>query len=237
MTAMIRALSVAGSIAVLSGCAQFPEGAYFPGKGRDAAPVAQMLYRAARAAGDEPERYSFALVKSHEVSAWSADDATFYFSEGLVRLDTTHVEALVAHEVAHEVLGHAGQRRNLSLGISAGFTVLGILVPGLGLADFVVNPLIVRAFSRDQELAADRRAIEIIRAMGHPAPRRTLVDALRAADTINGAVPGGILAAAPELQERLAALEPLEPATAPSQTTEPEAPAGPRATRQTPASQ
>jgi Zn-dependent protease with chaperone function len=230
MTVMRRALLALAVLVLAGGCAQFPERAYFPGKGAGAAPMAQILYRAARAAGDEPERYSFAFVKSREVSAWSADDATFYFSEGLVRLDPPHVEALVAHEVAHEVLGHAGQRRNLSLGISAGFTVLGVFVPGLGLADVVVNPLIVRAFTRDQELAADRRAIEIIRTMGHPAPRRTLADALRAADAVNGAVPGGILAAAPELRDRLAALEPLEPAEVPARGAGPDS-SGPLAKR------
>jgi len=41
---------------------------------------------------------------------------------------------------------------------------------GVGLLDFMVNPLVVRVFSRNQELAADRRAVEILRDMGDPAP-------------------------------------------------------------------
>ena len=72
---------------------------------------------------------------------------------------------------------------------NAGFGTAGFFAPGAGLLDFVVNPLVVRAFSRQQELAADQRAIEILRAMGYPAPRRRLSESLRAA------------------------LEPLEPAT------------------------
>jgi Zn-dependent protease with chaperone function len=164
----------------------------------------------ARALGDEPTRYSFALLATRDVSTFSADDATFYFSERLARQPRAVVDALVAREVAHEVLGHAGQRRALTLSLSAGFTVLGIVVPGAGLLDLALNPLIVRAFSRDQVVAADLRAVEILRGMGHPAPRTVLANALRAAYAINGPRGGGWLAAEPSLDHRLAVLEPLE---------------------------
>jgi hypothetical protein len=76
----------------------------------------------------------------------------------------------VAHEVAHELLGHRGQRRTLSLGLSAGFTMLGVLVPGTGLLDLLVTPLVVRAYTREQEMAADRKAVELLRSIGYDAP-------------------------------------------------------------------
>ena len=77
-------------------------------------------------------------------------------------------------------MGHVGTRRKLSLSLTASFGALGIFVPGAGLLDFVVNPLVVRAFGRQQELKADQKAVEILRAMGQPAPRRTLATALQA---------------------------------------------------------
>src|SRR5688572_21072651 len=156
-----------------------PRNAYYPHPSSPAtATLAQTLGRAARGAGDDPERYSFALVRTAKVFALSAPEAVFYFSDGLARLPAREVDALVAQAVAHEVLGHDGQRRALSLGVTAGFTVLGVMVPGLGLADLVINPLIVRAFSREQHLAADRRAVEILRMMGHERPRRAMAEAL-----------------------------------------------------------
>ena len=192
-------------------CASAPDRAYFPSPNQpETAIVSQRLYRAAQAAGDDPARYSFALVKTREVIAYSTDDATFYFSEGLARQPLQTVDALVAHEVAHEVLGHAGKRRVLSLSLSAGFTVLGVVIPGAGLVDLLVSPLIVRAFTRDQEIAADLRAVEILRTMGQEAPKRALADALRAAAAVNGPPRGGLLAAEPDLADRLAALEPIE---------------------------
>jgi len=50
-----------------------------------------------------------------------------------------------------------------------------------------------------------------LRAMGHEAPRRTLAAALKAAASLNGPPEGTpLLAIEPDLEDRLAALEPLE---------------------------
>ena len=195
----------------LGACASHPEGAYYPTPQKpETLAISHTLHRAAVAAGEDPTHYSFALIKTDAITALAAEEATFYFSEGLARQPQRVIDALVAQKVAHEVLGHAGKRRTLSLSVTVGFTALGIAVPGLGLLDFLVNPLIVRAFTREQELGADRRALDILRAMGHEAPRRTLAAALRAAAAVNGPVTGGLLATEPDLDDRLVRLEPLE---------------------------
>lgn len=208
---MHTALLVTFAIAV-AGCAMAPDGAYFaPPSDPLTATLSQALYRVAAAAGDDPARYSFALLATRDVAAYSTEDATFYFSEGLARQPKAVMEALVAHEVAHEVLGHAGQRRALSLSLRAAFTVFGVVVPGAGLLDLALNPLIVRAFTRDQEIAADLKAVQILESAGYRTPRRVMAEALRAAHAVNGQPAGGLLAAEPPLDDRLAALEPLEP--------------------------
>jgi Zn-dependent protease with chaperone function len=216
---MLRSLALVAVLTFATGCAlippSHPELAYYPSP-RDpgAAKISNTLHRAARAVGDDPDRYSFALIQTRAVTSFVAPDATFYFSDGLARLSQRHVDALVAQKVAHEVLGHTSKRRTLSLSITASFAVLGIFVPGGGLADFVVNPLVVRAYSREQELDADQRTIEILRDMGHSAPRRALAGALRAAAAANPPaspfIEQRILAREPDLEDRLAALEPLE---------------------------
>jgi Zn-dependent protease with chaperone function len=217
---MLRSLGLLLVLALATGCALIPpthpDLAYYP-SARDAATVriSQTLHRAAEAAGDHPDRYSFGLIQTTQVTSFVGDDATLYFSDGLVRLSQRHVDALIAQTVAHEVLGHSAKRRNLSLSITAAFAMAGLFKPGIGLIDFLVNPLIVRAYSREQELDADQRAIEIVRDMGHTAPRQTLAGALRAAAAANPPASPffeqRILAREPDLQARLAALEPLEP--------------------------
>jgi Zn-dependent protease with chaperone function len=212
--AAVLTLMLAAAL-LLAGCATFPPGTYFPAAGDPSTVrMADTLHRAARAAGDDPGRYSFAFIKSQTAAAYSDEDATFYVTDGLIRLEPAVLEGVVAHEVAHEVLGHVGSRRKLSIALTSGFAVLGVAAPGAGLLDFVVNPIVVRAFGRQQELDADRKAVDILRAMGYPAPRRALVRALQAVDghapkPKEG--PDGLLATHPALDERLQALEPLEP--------------------------
>ena len=211
MSGVRRLASLLVVIVMLTACAMQPDGAYYPRPNEPrTVTLSRTLYRAAQAAGDDPERYSFALIETDAVTAFAADDATFYFSEGLARRPQADIDALVAQKVAHEVLGHSGVRRTLSLSVTASFVVLGVVVPGLGLLDLFVNPLVVRAFTREQELAADARAVEILRAMGRQTPRRTLAAALRAAAAVNGPAESGLFATEPLLDARLAKLEPLE---------------------------
>ncbi|MGH7385655.1 MAG: M48 family metalloprotease [Candidatus Rokuibacteriota bacterium] len=204
---------------LLSACASAPEGTYYASPtDPDTTRMAHILHRAARAGGDDPQRYGFAFIKSPTAAGYSDEDATFYFTDGLMRQPAPIVEAVVAHEVAHEVLGHVGTRRKLSLSLTATFGALGIFTPGVGLLDFVVNPLVVRAFGRHQEMQADQKAVEILRAMGHRAPRRALATAL---ETLAAHTPKeregleGLLATHPTLDDRLAALVPLEPPAKP----------------------
>jgi Zn-dependent protease with chaperone function len=218
MAAMRALLAVVLGAIACAGCAllpaSIPEGAYFPSPADPGTrALSRALHRAALAAGDDPAGYSFARIPTREVTAVNAPDSIFYFSDGLAALPAPELDALVAHAVAHERLGHERQRRALSLSVSVGFSALGFVVPGLGLADFLVNPLVVRAYSREQHLAADRKTVELLRAMGHESPRRLLASALRAAGAVNGPA-GGLLATEPSLDDRLLALEPLEPATA-----------------------
>ena len=119
---------------LLTACASTPEGTYYASPVEPATVrMSHILYRAATAAGDDPHRYGFAFIKSATVAAYSDEDATFYFTDGLMRQPDPVVEAVVAHEVAHEVMGHVGTRRKLSLSLTASFGAIGLLVPGAGL--------------------------------------------------------------------------------------------------------
>ena len=196
---MARSLWLGLLVLVTGACTTLPERTYYPDPASpDTRVLAEALWRAAKAASDDPNEYSFAMIRSKHVGAYTVEDATFYFTEGLARQPRSVVDALVAHEVAHEVLGHIGQRRALAL------------IPGVGVLDLLADPLIVRRFTRDQEIAADLKAVEVLRDMGYAAPRRAMADALRAAAKVNGRSPAAWLATEPALEDRLAPLEPLE---------------------------
>jgi Zn-dependent protease with chaperone function len=194
-----RSLWVGLLLLATGACTTLPERTYYPDPASPETRVlAEALWRATKAASDDPNEYSFAMIRSHHVATYTVEDATFYFTQGLARQPAEVVDALVAHEVAHELLGHIGQRRALALSL------------GASLIDVLANPLIVRGFTRDQEIAADMKAVEVLRDMGYKKPRRAMADALRAAAKVNGRPRGGWLATEPALEDRLGRLEPLE---------------------------
>jgi hypothetical protein len=114
------ALALLFALLLLAGCSAAPRGAYFPPPADPATVrVSHALHRAVVAAGDDPERYSFAFVASPIAVIASDEEATIYVTDGLARQPLPVVEAAIAHEIAHEVLGHAGTRRALALSMSA----------------------------------------------------------------------------------------------------------------------
>lgn len=198
----MRQLLLLAVLTTLTACATVPDNTYYPDPSAPETRVlAQALYRAARAASEDPKRYSFAMLRTAEVRAYTADEATFYFTQGLALEPPTVIDALVAHEIAHALLDHVGRRRPLAASVSGGLSVL----------DFFASSLVVRAYTRDQEMEADQRAIEVLRDMGYTTPRRALAQALREAATRNDAADGRPSTADADLRDRLAALEPLEP--------------------------
>ena len=198
----VRCLIVLAVLTLLTACATVPDNAYYPDPtAPETRVLAQALYRAARAASEDPKRYSFAMLRTAEVRAYTADEATFYFTQGLALERPTMIDALVAHEIAHVLLDHVGRRRPLAAAASGGLSVL----------DFFTNSLVVRAYTRDQEIEADQRAVEVLRDMGYMTPRRALAQALRDAAARNDTADGRPATTDADLRDRLAALEPLEP--------------------------
>jgi Zn-dependent protease with chaperone function len=210
---MRRALLIAFVVVVTAGCATMPAGTYSPLHSPNRTVVAQSFSRALQAAGDDPARYSFFLFKNREVSvSRSGRGDVFYFSDGFAALPPRPMDALMAREVAHEVLGHSVRRNIVQYSITGAFVALGAVVPGLGVIDFVVNPIVVRMFTRQQEIDADVKAVEVLRAMGYEAPRRALVEGLRAAQGTRRDS-RGLYATTPSLEDHLAAIGPLEPSS------------------------
>jgi len=173
--------------------------------------LALSLYRAAVAAGEKPENYKLGMIRSAEINAASAGGGAFYFTDGLASQSQKVIDGVVAHEVAHEALGHVGQTIIVSTAISTLFRVLNTKVPGIGYADDLVNPLVTRGFGRSQEFAADRRAVEILRKMGYEEPERVMLSVLNDLRDRYGSSGGGLLSTHPNIDDRIVEIAKLQP--------------------------
>lgn len=126
--------------------------------------------------------YSFVVVESPEVNALAAPGGYIFLSRGLLERmsDEDMLAAVLAHEVAHVVSRHG--LKAIAREHMADYTPLGSLsasavdCTGLsqqlvtaldGAVKDIVDRLLVSGFSREQELEADRIAVEILGKAGY----------------------------------------------------------------------
>lgn len=115
--------------------------------------------------------YRFAVIKSQEPLAISTPDGTIFISHGLLKnlSDEDELAAILAHEISHVSLKHAGAA------IKSANTIhlLGDLASkainnGKSIENFdkITDVVLRRGFDRSQELEADAEAVRILRLAG-----------------------------------------------------------------------
>jgi hypothetical protein len=146
------------------------------------------------------------------LNAVSLGDCTFGFSTGLISTgDEQLIRGVGAHEVAHEVLGHANKRKAAIATQQAISTVVSF-IPGIGgliatSAVLVASMFALPAYSRSQEGEADEQAVAILRLAGDPDPAGTMAHTFRVLLTHEGASGGGLLDSHPGTTDRLEAMQ------------------------------
>ena len=123
------------------------------------------------AGAKDREKWKLGIIDSPIINAYSGGRGIFYLTEGFMTLIPKLQTALFAHEVAHEVLGHAGQSVALKATLSAIVRMDGRSAEAenkparanLSPRTVKINTaLIVRKFRRTKELEADRKAACIL---------------------------------------------------------------------------
>jgi len=145
------------------------------------------------------------LVRHGEINAANAGRCQFYVTTGLLqRASDDQLRGVMAHEIAHEDLGHVAKAQALGAGISAGVAMLEQWLPGSSAVTPLAGALIARSYGRSEEYAADRHAIEILSRAGYS--KSIMVDTLSWIRRAGGDLGGGFLSTHPALDDRIAAL-------------------------------
>ena len=105
---------------------------------------------------------------------------------------------MLAHELAHDDLGHVAKAQALGAGLGIGIIILDQIFPGSGRITPISGALVTSSYSRTEEFAADRHGVDILTRAGYS--KTVLVQT-------EGASSGGILATHPGTQERIDALK------------------------------
>jgi len=153
-----------------------------------------------------PGEVRIGIIDDPQINAANAGGGNFYVTAGLLeKASRNQLRGIMAHEIAHEDLGHVADMQVLGAGLNLGVYLLEQLLPGSSAVTPIAGTLIARGYSRKEEYAADRHAVEILQRAGYSPG--VLIEALSWVDRQSGGGGGGFLSTHPDTDERIAELK------------------------------
>jgi predicted Zn-dependent protease len=145
------------------------------------------------------------VIEDPNINAANAGGGEFYVTTGLLqKANDEQLRGILAHEVAHDDLGHVARAQVLGVGLNLGVILLEQILPGSSAITPIAGTLVARAYSRREELEADQHAVEILQRAGYS--KNVMIDALAWVMQSSPADGGGFLSTHPATQDRIAAL-------------------------------
>jgi predicted Zn-dependent protease len=153
----------------------------------------------------QPGEVRIGIVDDPHVNAGSAGKGKFLITTGLLaKASDQQLAGVLAHEVAHDDLGHVAKAQTLGAGLAVGMVILDQVFPGSSSLTPVAASLIQRAYGRQEEYAADRHGRQILQRAGYPAD--VMVNTLIWLAQTEGSDRGGFFATHPATGDRIDAL-------------------------------
>jgi putative metalloprotease len=176
---------------------------------QDAARLRRIIEPLARAADRPPKQVTVGIIADKSINAANAGNGEFYVTRGLLdRANDDQLRAIMAHEFAHNDLGHVARAQRLQTGVDVGSAILESVIPRAAIITPIAGTLITRKYGRSEELEADKHAVTLLRRVG--SSKESLQDALAwVARTSGGEDGGGWFATHPGTSERIQALRQL----------------------------
>ena len=146
------------------------------------------------------------IINQSEINAANAGNCEFYVTMGLLRrASDDQLRGVLAHEVAHQDLGHVAKAQVLGAGLNILSAGLQQLFPGAAAVAPIAGELVARGYSRSEEYAADKHGVDILRRAGYS--KETMLDALTWIRRASGDGGGGFLSTHPALDDRIATIQ------------------------------
>jgi Zn-dependent protease with chaperone function len=148
------------------------------------------------------------IIDDPSINAANAGNGEFYVTTGLLqKANDDQLLAIMAHEVAHDDLGHVAKAQALGTGIGIGAVILDQIIPGAGRVVPVAGALIQRTYSRSEEYEADRHGVELLKRVGRN--KDVMIATLTWLMNTEGDGGGGFFSTHPETGDRIEVLRRL----------------------------
>jgi predicted Zn-dependent protease len=148
-----------------------------------------------------------AVIDDPSINAANGGGGEFYVTTGLLqKANDEHLRGVLAHEIAHDDLGHVARAQVLGVGLNLGVFLLEQILPGSSAITPIAGTLVARAYSRSEELQADRHGVELLQRAGYPNAKEIMIDTLEWIMKSSPGDSGGFLSTHPATEDRIAAL-------------------------------
>jgi|SRR5262245_41337690 len=158
----------------------------------------------------DPKEVYIGIMDDADINAANAGGAQFYVTKGLLeKANDQQLRGIMAHEIAHEDLGHVAKLQTLGLGLNIGVVLLEQLFPGSSAVTPIAGQLIATSYTRGEESAADRHGVDILNRAGYS--KQDMISALEWVERASGSKGGGggFLSTHPATADRIEALKRL----------------------------
>jgi len=151
------------------------------------------------------DRVKVGVIDEPDINAANAGNAEFYVTTGLLqKANDQQLMAVLAHEVAHEDLGHVAKAERLNAGLNIGMVILDQIIPGSGNLTPIAGTLIARGYSRKEEYQADQHGVVLLQRIGQP--KEVMISTLTWLMQTEGSGGGGFFSTHPGTDDRIEAL-------------------------------
>lgn len=122
-----------------------------------------------------PQQVSIGVVADDAINAANGGGGKFIVTTGLLeRANDDQLRGVMAHEVAHEDLGHVAKLKLSATGVK--MVLLKQLETESTALSLIEGPLITLSFSLSEENQADRQSVAILERAGYP--KEVVIEAL-----------------------------------------------------------
>ena len=154
------------------------------------------------------DQVKIGLINQNEINAANGGNCQFYVTMGLLRrASDDQLRGVLAHELAHQDLGHVAKPQVLGATINVLSAGLQQLSPLAGVVAPIAGQLAARSYGRNEEFNVDKHGVDILRRAGYS--KEVMVDSLSWIRRVAGDHGGGFLSSHPGLEDRIAMVQRL----------------------------
>jgi Zn-dependent protease with chaperone function len=159
----------------------------------------------------DPSQVKVGIMDDTHINAASAGHGEFYVTRGLLeKANDQQLSGVLAHELAHDDLGHVAKAQTLGTGLSIGAVLLDQIFPGAGAIAPIAGRLVLNKYTQREEYQADAHGAEILQKAGMPG-RDVMANTLTwLMQTEGGSSGGGFFATHPATTDRIEAIRRLK---------------------------